>query len=236
LIWLVDTQGLVHTGRRTLDAEKWLYAQPQERIAAWRPTSSSEPVGLEEVVARVHPTILIGTAACANVFGESMVREMARHVARPIIFPLSNPTSKCEARPEDVLAWTDGRALIATGSPFPEVTAQGQTYAIGQCNNMFIFPGVGLGVLASGAKRVTNEMFLAAARALSACAPARTNPTASLYPRIEEVHEVSRRVALAVGLAAQQAGVADQTTPEELERRVTEQMWDPHYPRLRGRV
>jgi len=232
LIWLVDTQGLVHTGRRNLDVEKWLYAQPQELITAWQPVSSSEPVGLEEVVARVHPTILIGTAACANVFAESMVREMAKHVARPIIFPLSNPTSKCEARPEDLLAWTGGRALIATGSPFPDVTSQGQTYAIGQCNNMFIFPGVGLGVLASQAKRVTNEMFIAAARALSECSPARKNPTASLYPRIEDVREVSRRVALAVGLAAQQVGVADQTTPEELERRVTEQMWEPHYPRL----
>lgn len=232
LIWLVDTQGLVQTGRRHLDVEKGLYAQPQERLAAWRPVPSSEPVGLEEVVARVHPTVLIGTAACADVFTERIVREMAKHVARPIIFPLSNPTSKCESRPEDLLAWTDGRALIATGSPFPDAAFQGRTYAIGQCNNMFIFPGVGLGVLASGAKCVTNEMFLAAARALSECSPARTDPTASLYPRVEEVREVSRKVALAVGLAAQQAGVADQATPEELERRITQQMWEPHYPRL----
>ena len=231
VIWLVDTRGLVHTGRRDLSAEKLVYAQPQERIADW-PASSADLAGLEEVVAQVHPTILIGTAACANVFSESIVREMAAHVARPIIFPLSNPTSKCEARPEDLLAWTDGRALVATGSPFPDITYRGQTYTIGQCNNMFIFPGVGLGVLASQAKRVTNEMFVAAARALSACSPADKHLGASLYPRVEEVREVSRRVALAVGLAAQQAGVADQTTPEELEQRIAEQMWEPHYPRL----
>ena len=231
VIWLVDTRGLVHTGRGDLSLEKLAYAQPQERIADW-PASSAEPVGLEEVVAQVHPTILIGTAACANVFSERIVREMAAHVARPIIFPLSNPTSKCEARPEDLLAWTDGRALVATGSPFPDITYRGQTYTIGQCNNMFIFPGVGLGVLASRAKRVTKEMFVAAAHTLSACSPADKHLGASLYPRVEEVREVSRRVALAVGLAAQQAGVADQTTPEELEQRIAEQMWEPHYPRL----
>ncbi len=231
LIWLVDTHGLIHTGRPDLEVEKLLFAQPQERLEAW-PVSSSEPIGLDEVVARVHPTILIGTAACTNVFTEGVVREMARHVAHPIIFPLSNPTSKCEARPQDLLAWTEGRALIATGSPFPDVTYRGQTYTIGQCNNMFIFPGVGLGVLAGRASRVTNEMFIAAARALSECSPARNDPRASLYPNVEDVREVSRRVALAVGMAAQQAGVAQQTTPEELERRITEQMWEPHYPRL----
>jgi malate dehydrogenase (oxaloacetate-decarboxylating) len=230
-IWLVDTHGLVHSGRRDLEVEKLPYAQPQEHVAVW-PVASPESIGLDKVVAQVHPTILIGTAACTNVFTELLVREMAKHVARPIIFPLSNPTSKCEARPQDLMAWTEGRALIATGSPFPDVTYHGQTSVIGQCNNMFIFPGVGLGVLASRARRVTNEMFIAAARALSEFSPVRKNPSAALYPRLEEVRDVSRSVALAVGLAAQQAGVAEQTMPEELERRVTEQMWVPHYPRL----
>lgn len=231
LIWLVDTHGLVHTGRSDFDEGKWPYAQPQERVVAW----SRSPLGvieLDEVIVQVHPTILIGTAACPSVFTEKLVREMATQVTRPIIFPLSNPTSRCEARPEDLLAWTDGRALIATGSPFPAVTWRGQTSTIGQCNNMFIFPGVGLGVLASGARRVTNEMFLAAARALSELSPARKDPTASLYPSVEAVREVSRSVALAVGLAAQQSGVAEKMTSEELERRITEQVWEPHYPRL----
>jgi malate dehydrogenase (oxaloacetate-decarboxylating) len=230
-IWLVDTHGLVHSGRHDLDVEKSLYAQPRERIAAW-PVASSETIGLFEVITQVHPTILIGTAACPNAFTEMIVREMARYVARPIIFPLSNPTAKCEALPADLIAWTDGRALIATGSPFPDVTYRERTFSIGQCNNMFIFPGVGLGVLASGARRVTNEMFIAAARTLSSFSPARKNPNASLYPQIEDVREVSRGVALAVGLAAQQAGVANPITLDDLKRRVEEQMWKPHYPHL----
>jgi malate dehydrogenase (oxaloacetate-decarboxylating) len=230
-IWLIDSEGLVHTGRSDLSEEKWMYAQPQERFAAW-PAASEGKFGFEEVVAQVHPTILIGTAACANIFTEKIVREMAQHVTRPIIFPLSNPTSQCEARPDDLLAWTNGRALIASGSPFSPVTYNGQTYPIGQCNNMFIFPGVGFGVLASHANRVTNEMFVAAARALSECSPVRKDSTASLYPPVEDVRQVSKCVALAVGIAAQQAGVAEQTKPEELEQRILARMWDPHYPRL----
>lgn len=231
IIWLVDSQGLVHTGRHDLEEEKRRYAQPQERLALW-PASSAGPIRLDEVIAQVYPTILIGTAACPDVFTEKVVREMAKHVARPIIFPLSNPPAKCEGRPRELLAWTDGQALIATGSPFPNVAYQGKSYSIGQCNNMFIFPGVGLGVLASGARCVTNEMFLAAAHALSRYSPARRDPTASLYPPIEQVRAISQSVALAVGLAAQQAGIAALTTPEELERRIARQIWEPHYPRL----
>src|SRR6202163_622012 len=231
-IWLVDSHGLVHTGRGGLEAEKAPYAQPRARIAGWN-TSHLEQIGLQEVVTRVHPTIMIGTAARAGVFTEAIVREMARHVQRPIIFPLSNPTSRSEAAPADLIAWTEGRALIATGSPYPEVPYNGQTITIGQCNNMFIFPGMGLGVIAAQARRVTNEMFIAAARALSDCSPARKASTAPLYPIVEDVREVSRRVALAVGLAAQQAGVAEQTSHEELERRIAAQMWTPHYPRLK---
>jgi malate dehydrogenase (oxaloacetate-decarboxylating) len=231
-IWLVDSHGLIHTGRGGLEAEKAPYTQPQERLAGWS-TSHSERIGLQEVVTRVHPTILIGTAAMAGAFTEAIVREMAMHVVRPIIFPLSNPNSKSEAAPEDLIAWTEGRALIATGSPYPEVSYSGQTITIGQCNNMFIFPGMGLGVIAAQARRVTNQMFIAAARALSEYSPARQVSTASLYPMVEDVREVSRHVALAVGLAAQQSGVAERTPHEELERRITAQMWTPHYPHLR---
>jgi len=181
----------------------------------------------------VHPTILIGTSAQPGAFTEAVVREMAQHVAVPIIFPLSNPTSKSEAYPEDIIAWTQGRALIATGSPFPPVKYNERTIPIGQCNNMFIFPGVGLGVIASQARFVKDAMFLAAARALSECSPAYKDPNASLYPEIEDVREVARRVALAVGKAAQQAGVAEQSSEDELERRITATMWTPQYPRLK---
>ncbi len=231
-IWLIDSHGLVHSGRSNLEAEKAHYAQPRERIVNW-PDASSQPIGLQEVVEQVHPTILIGTAARTGVFTEQIVREMARHVERPIIFPLSNPTSKSEAVPADLINWTEGRALIATGSPFDDVIYHGQTYSIGQCNNMFIFPGVGLGVLASRARHVTIEMFVAAARVLSECSPARKDPTAPLYPMVEDVRDVSQLVAIAVGRAAQQAGVAELTSTEELEQHVAMQMWKPHYPRLK---
>lgn len=231
-LWLIDHRGLVHTGRGDLDAEKALFAQPAERIAGW-PGAGRAPMGLQAVVEQVHPTILIGTTGQAGVFTEAIVREMARVAEHPLIFPLSNPTAKSEARPSDLLAWTEGRALIATGSPFADVTYNGQTVSIGQCNNMFIFPGVGLGVLAAGAQRVTDTMFLAAARALSSCSPAVQSPTAPLYPPVEAVREVAQRVAFAVGRAAQQAGVAEPTPLEVLEQRVSAQMWTPRYPTLR---
>ncbi len=230
--WLLDSQGLVQTGRTDLEAEKQPFAQPHERIAQWQ---SAQPgrITLEDVVAHVHPTILIGTSAQPGAFTEAIVRDMAHHAQRPIIFPLSNPSSKSEAHPEDLIAWTEGRALVATGSPFPPVKHNGRVIPIGQCNNMFIFPGVGLGVIALQARFVKDEMFVAAARALSDCSPARKDPNASLYPKIEDVREVARRVALAVGKAAQQAGVAEQTSEEELERRITTMMWTPQYPHLK---
>jgi malate dehydrogenase (oxaloacetate-decarboxylating) len=233
-IWLVDSHGVVHSGRTDLDAGKRAFAQPLDRIAGW-PRGTSGRIELATVVSQVHPTILLGTAAQPGVFTESIIREMAAHVERPIIFPLSNPTAKSEAIPEDLIAWTGGRALVATGSPFPDVAYGGRVLQIGQCNNMFIFPGVGLGVIASGARRVTEGMFIAAARALSARSPARHAPTASLYPPVEAVRDISREVALAVGRAAQQAGVAEQTTPDELERRVAATMWSPEYRQLRPR-
>jgi malate dehydrogenase (oxaloacetate-decarboxylating) len=233
-IWLVDSHGVVHSGRTDLDAVKRAFAQPLDRIAGW-PRGTSGRIELATVVSQVHPTILLGTAAQPGVFTESIIREMAAHVERPIIFPLSNPTAKSEAIPEDLIAWTGGRALVATGSPFPDVAYGGRVLQIGQCNNMFIFPGVGLGVIASGARRVTEGMFIAAARALSARSPARHAPTASLYPPVEAVRDISREVALAVGRAAQQAGVAEQTTPDELERRVAATMWSPEYRQLRPR-
>ncbi|HLJ36284.1 MAG TPA: NAD-dependent malic enzyme [Ktedonobacteraceae bacterium] len=230
-LWLLDSQGLVQTGRTDLEKEKQPFAQPQERIAQWQLAQPGK-ITLQDVVANVHPTILIGTSAQAGAFTEDIVREMARHVAHPIIFPLSNPTSKSEAHPADIIAWTQGQALVATGSPFAPVKYSGRTISIGQCNNMFIFPGVGLGVIASQARFVKDEMFIAAARALSEYSPANEDPDASLYPAVEDVHEVARRVAFAVGKAAQQTGVAEQSSAEELERRIKATMWTPQYPRL----
>lgn len=230
--WLLDSQGLVQTGRTDLEAEKQPFAQPQARLAQWQPAQPGQ-FTLQDVVTHVHPTILIGTSAQPGAFTEAVVREMAQHCARPIIFPLSNPTSKSEAHPQDIIDWTEGRALVATGSPFPPVKHNERTLPIGQCNNMFIFPGMGLGIIASQARFVKDEMFVAAARALSDCSPARQDPNASLYPEVENVREVASRVALAVGKAAQQSGVAPQTSEDELQQRITATMWRPHYPRLK---
>ena len=186
-----------------------------------------------DVVKNVHPTILIGTSAQAGAFSEDIVRELAKHVERPVIFPLSNPTSKSEATPSDLLKWTDGRALIATGSPFQPTSNASRLVRTGQCNNAFIFPGAGLGVIASGARRVTDAMFVVAARVLSDFSPALKDADAPLYPPLESVREISRKVALAVGVDAQRASLTETTSFDELERSVTNKMWRPHYTPLR---
>jgi len=234
-LWLVDSKGLVHKERYQLEASKRKYAQPIERIAKWQLSDPSN-LTLSEVVKNVHPTVLIGTSAQPGAFSEDIIREMAAHVERPVVFPISNPTSKSEATPSDLLEWTDGRALVATGSPFPPVNRAGRSIRIGQCNNAFIFPGLGLGVIASGAQRVTDGMFVVAARVLSECSPAMNDPDAPLYPPLECVREISRKVALAVGVEAQRVGVARPTCFEELEHHVTSKMWNPRYVPLRRAV
>ncbi|MCX5885566.1 MAG: NAD-dependent malic enzyme [Proteobacteria bacterium] len=231
-IWLVDSQGLVHSGRKNLEPQKQRYAHPLNHSAGWR-LVHPERITLVDVVFNVRPTILLGTGAQPGAFTEQIVREMARHVEQPIIFPLSNPTSKSEAKPADLIVWTEGRALVATGSPFPDVTYQGRVIRIGQCNNAFIFPGVGLGVIAARARHVTDEMFVVAARALHEFSPAHRDPHAPLYPALEDIRTISRQVALAVAAEAQRAGLAEKTSREELERRVDEKMWAPQYMRLR---
>jgi malate dehydrogenase (oxaloacetate-decarboxylating) len=150
-------------------------------------------------------------------------------VKHPVIFPLSNPTSKSEANPIDIFSWTEGRAVVATGSPFPPIiTTDRGLVRIGQCNNSFIFPGVGLGVIASGARRVTDAMFVAAARVLSELAPVLEDPTAPLYPPLEQVRDVSYKVALAVGREAHRAGLA-RVDLDNLEAAISGKMWTPHY-------
>jgi len=221
LLWLVDSKGLVHDRREHLEVSKRKYAQPREGFRASGTTFS-------EVIQHVRPTVLIGTSGQAGAFTEEIVREMARHVERPVIFPLSNPSSKTEATPADLLEWTEGRALIATGSPFPPISFDGRLIRVGQCNNAFIFPGVGLGVIASGASRVTDRMFSAAARVLSEFSPALKDPDASLFPPLESVREISYRVALAVGIEAVQAGLTS-TSVDSLERLIADKMWSPRY-------
>ena len=230
-IWLIDSKGLVHSSRTDLEESKRRYAQPTESLTDWH-RERSDKITLEDVVRNIRPTILIGTSAQPGAFTENIVRMMASNTERPVIFPLSNPTSKSEATPIDLLSWTDGRAIVATGSPFAPVSYNGRTFNIGQCNNAFIFPGVGLGVLASKAKRVTKEMFVSAALSLSKFSPMLADPFGALYPPLETVRDVSREVAFGVGIAAQHAGLAKQTSTEELKRRIESGIWTPHYRRL----
>jgi malate dehydrogenase (oxaloacetate-decarboxylating) len=232
-IWLVDSEGLVHSGRTNLGAMKERYAHTRDRIASWGHVDLHH-VGLKEVVQYVKPTVLIGTSAQAGAFTEDIVRDMAAGTDRPIIFPLSNPTSKSEAAPADLLAWTDGRAMVATGSPFAPVESNGRTTRIGQCNNAFIFPGVGLGIIASGARRVSDEMFVAAARALSDWSPARPARGESLYPTLEQVRKVSRDVALRVAQEAQRTGLAETVPLEQLNAQIDAHVWEAEYVDYRG--
>jgi malate dehydrogenase (oxaloacetate-decarboxylating) len=205
-----------------------IYAQPENRIANW-PRTCNGNVGLADVIGQIDATILIGLSTVTCAFSENIVREMARKVERPIIFPLSNPTSKCEATPEDLIRWTQGRALVATGSPFAPVNYDGRTIPIAQCNNVYIFPAIGLGVVASRARRVTDAMLLAAARTLAENSPALKDDSAPVLPPLPNLRKVAAEIAVAVGIAAQKGGVAAQVTEDELRARVTASQWTPDY-------
>jgi malate dehydrogenase (oxaloacetate-decarboxylating) len=228
--WVVNRKGLLHTGRTDLTEEQRVYAQPSERLADWARNSHGQ-IALGDVISRIDAGILIGLSTVSGSFTEPIVREMARKVRRPIILPLSNPTEKSEAKPEDLIRWTDGRVLLATGSPFAPVSYAGRQIAIAQCNNVYIFPAVGLGIVASRARRVTDGMMEAAARTLGEHSPALRDASASLLPPVRDVRGVAVAVAIAVGLEAQRVGVAPKTTEEELIRRVNEGQWTPKYSR-----
>jgi len=229
--WVVDKGGLLHSGRKDLSSEQSVYAQPEERVSKW-PRTANGQIGLADVIGKIDATVLIGLSTVGGAFSEAIVRETARKVERPIIFPLSNPTSKSEAKAEDLIRWTDGRALVATGSPFAPVSYGGRTIPIAQCNNVFIFPAMGLGLVASGARRVTNAMMLAAARTLGANSPALKDSSASLLPRLTDIRRVAAEIAIAVGIQAQKEGLAPKLPEDELRQRVTAAQWTPAYPSL----
>ena len=226
--WIVDKDGLLDSDRQDLSDEQKVYARLRNEIADW-PRNERGQVGLAEVINKVDATVLIGLSTVKGIFTESIVREMAKKTGRPIIFPLSNPTSRSEAEPSDLLAWTEGRALVATGSPFAPVKYGGKNIEIAQCNNVFIFPAVGLGLLASKARRVTDKMMLAGARALGDHSPALRDPTASLLPSVKTIREVALEIAYAVALKAQEEGLAPAHEPEALRSAIVESQWTPDY-------
>jgi malate dehydrogenase (oxaloacetate-decarboxylating) len=232
--WIVDRDGLLHSGRTDLTPEQRRYAQPEECIASWRRAGPGN-VMLGDVIANIAATILIGLSTAGGAFTETIVREMARKVRRPIIFPLSNPTEKSEAVPADLIRWTEARALIATGSPFPPVEFGNRRIPIAQCNNVFIFPAVGLGVIASGASRVTDQMLLAAGRALGEQTPALGGLDAPLLPAIRDLRRTAVEVAIAVGADAQRQGLAPASTVDNLRRSVVGRQWEPTYDAFRSK-
>jgi malate dehydrogenase (oxaloacetate-decarboxylating) len=205
------------------------YARQAAEVASWRRDGEGR-IGLAEVVARARPTMLIGTSTQPGVFSQDIVAEMAAHTERPVIMPLSNPTSLAEARPADLIAWTGGRALIATGSPFDPVSYDGVRYQIAQANNALIFPGLGLGVTVAQARRVSDGMLAAAAAALAGLSDAAT-PGAAVLPPVTSLREVSAAVATAVAQAAQAEGLA-QAQLDDLAEQVAEAMWTPAYPSI----
>lgn len=228
--WMINSGGLLHSERADLSEEQRRYAQPHDRLADFPRTLDGNRIGLKDIIHKIDATILIGLSTIAGAFSEPIVREMARKCERPIILPLSNPTSKSEAVPEDLLRWTNGRALIATGSPFAEVLYKGNRLRISQCNNVYIFPAIGLAVCATRARRVTDGMFLAAARALAGQSPALANATAPLLPPLTGLRRAAVEIAFAVAEQAQREGLCLQSSPETLRNAIVSSQWAPVYP------
>ncbi|MGN6681595.1 MAG: NAD-dependent malic enzyme [Streptosporangiaceae bacterium] len=227
-MWAIDRHGLVTSDMSDLsDAQRKCAREPAE-IAGWPRDPDLGGVNLAEAVARVHPTILIGTSTRTGAFTEEIVREMAAHVERPVILPMSNPTELSEALPADLIRWTGGKALVATGSPFGPVDYNGTRYNIGQANNALVFPGIGLGVIASRASRVTDSMLVAAAHAVAALTDM-SKPGAALLPPVQTLRDTSVAVAVAVARAAAEDGVARTAVEGDLAMHVRDLMWQPDY-------
>lgn len=228
-IGMVDRDGLVTSDQAWLRDFQQLLAHAPEMVADW------EDQALLEVVRHFKPTILIGVCGMPGIFTEDVVKTMHAGCERPLIMPLSNPTSRAEAIPEDVIRWTDGQALVATGSPFAPVVYQGKTYPIAQCNNAYIFPGIGLGVLASGARRVTDAMLMSASRALAREAPIVKEGEGAVLPPLSQIRELSKLIAFDVAAQAQQEGVALKTDGTKLRAAIERNSWTPEYRRYRRR-
>ncbi len=225
---LVDSQGLLHQGRQIRDPQKVPFAWDDAAMAHYG-FNHDGPHDLLEVVRRVRPTVLVGTTAQPGTFSEAIVREMARHVERPVILPLSNPTSQVECTPTEAIRWSAGRAIVATGTAFQPVTYEGRTHTIGQANNVFIFPGMGLGCLLAEAGQIPDSLFLAAARRLAACVGQDRLDSGAIYPSQADLRNVSTQVAAAVAEKVQREQHGRTVDPEEVQRNVRAAMWFPEY-------
>ncbi|KAK6539246.1 NAD-dependent malic enzyme, mitochondrial, variant 2 [Orbilia ellipsospora] len=231
-IWLVDKPGiLINSLSDSLTNGQKPYARRDDEF------QDMDHKSLVEVIRRVKPHVLIGTSTHKDGFTEEVVGEMAKHVERPIVFPLSNPTKLVEAQPKDIFEWTKGKALIATGSPFEPVEFEGTEYVVAECNNAIVYPGIGLGCVLSRASTLSDSMLIAAVHALAAQSPALKDPNAGLLPDVGQVRDISMKVACAVIGQAVKEGVATNedipTDEDQVEEWVKVQMWDPVYKQLK---
>jgi malate dehydrogenase (oxaloacetate-decarboxylating) len=229
--WLFDRSGLLMEDSPTLTAFQKPYAKPSSEKAAYlQYRQGGGAIDLLTAVRHAKPTFLIGCSGQGGAFNELIVRTLAEQVKRPIIFPLSNPTEKSEAVPADLLRWTNGQALIATGSPFEKVDFQGRSWPISQCNNALVFPGIALGLKASRAKQLTDSMLWAACLALRDLSPLKTTENEGLLPDVSAIQAVSQKIAKAVAQAACEAGVAQiEVTPSDMAQRIRAELWQPIY-------
>ncbi|EGR2797304.1 NAD-dependent malic enzyme [Vibrio cidicii] len=230
-VFMVDRWGLLQEGMPNLLDFQQRLVQKHAVTGEWQ--SEGNGFSLFDVVMNAKPTVLIGVSGAPGLFTQEIIEEMHKHCPRPIIFPLSNPTSRVEAIPADIIRWTKGEALVATGSPFDPVIHEGKTYPIAQCNNSYIFPGIGLGVLAVNARRVTDEMLMESSRALATCSPLAIHGRGALLPPLEEIHTVSKRIAYAVAKKAIEQGVALEIADDALQVAIEQHFWQPVYRRYK---
>ena len=227
--YMIDREGLVFDTQENLWPFQAALAHTADHTASWTPGETPGRFSLLETVKNAAPTIIIGVTGHPGVFTEDIIRAMGEQTERPIVFPLSNPTSRCEAQPQDVLTWTDGRAIIGTGSPFQPVAHGGRTYPIAQTNNAYIFPGLGLGILALGIPRVSDAMFMAASRALADCNEGGGGEVPVLLPPLADIRRVSRAIAIAVGKAAAAEGLIPAMDDAAIAGKVDAAVWEPVY-------
>jgi malic enzyme len=225
---MLDSRGLIFEGRDQVEQDKRPFALSRDEMSHFG-FDSADRYELETVVRHVAPTVLIGTSARAGAFTEGALREMSARTKRPVVLPLSNPTANSEATPTEVLSWSAGRALVATGSPFDPVEVDGRSRLVGQANNVFVFPGVGLGAIVARTREITDRMFLVAATELAKTVSAERLEQGAIYPPLSDLRSISRRIAIAVVREARDEGLARITSEEEIEAEVNAAMWTPEY-------
>jgi len=226
-VFMVDRYGLMTTATPALMDFQQALAQPAEILRTWR--IETEHASLMDVLNHAQPDILIGVSGVGGLFTESVVKTMAKNHALPIIFPLSNPSKRVEARPEDVIAWTDGQVVIATGSPFEDIEFKGKTFPIAQCNNSYIFPGIGLGTLVVKASKITDNMLMVAASALAETSPVANTGQGALLPPLTDIQMISKKIAFAVAKQAIAEGLALDISDEVLSEKIEQHFWQPQY-------